>query len=59
MPWMTLGNWFVPLSLRQVFEAAWTSLNTISFTVFCDSEPLLRTVRCLTVAKTLSLSTPK
>ena len=55
MPSMTLGNWFLPFSLRQVFESAWTSLKTISFTVFCDSEPLVRTVRCLTVAKTLSV----
>ena len=54
-PWMTLGNWFSPFSLRQVLAAAITSLNTISRAVSCDSAPLVRTVRCRTVAKALSI----
>src|ERR671912_303494 len=54
-PRMTLGNWFSPLSLRQVLAAAMTSLNTISRAVACDSAPLVRTVRCRTVANTLSI----
>ena len=29
-PWMSLGNWFSPFSLRQVFAAAMTSLNRTS-----------------------------
>ena len=52
---MTRGNWFVPLSLRDFFDAARTGAKTISFAVFCDSAPLVRTVRCRTVAKTLSI----
>jgi len=54
-PWTTLGNWFSPFSRRQVLAAAITSLNTISRAVSCDSAPLVRTVRCLTVANTLSI----
>ena len=50
-----LGNWFSPFSRRQVMAAAMTSLNTISRAVSCDSAPLVRTVRCLTVANTLSI----
>ena len=42
---MTRGNWFVPLSLRHFFEAALTRVKTISFAVFCESAPLVRTVR--------------
>jgi len=42
-------------SLRQVFDAAITSLKTIKRAVSCDSAPFIRTVRCLTVAKTLSM----
>src|SRR5439155_2457672 len=44
-----------PFSRRQVFAAAMTSLNTISRAVSCDSAPLVRTVRCRTVANTLSI----
>ena len=52
---MTLGNWFSPFSRRHVFAAVVTSLKTISPAVSCDSAPLVRTVRCRTVATTLSL----
>ena len=55
MPWMTLGNWFSPLSLRQVLAAAVTSLNTMSRAVSCDSAPLVRMVLWRTVANTLSI----
>ena len=42
--------------LRQlVFAAAITSLNTISLAVVAESAPLVRTVRCRTVANTLSI----
>jgi hypothetical protein len=44
-PAITFGNWFLPISRRQVFEAAITSLNTISRAVVEESEPLVRTVR--------------
>jgi hypothetical protein len=44
-PAITFGNWFSPISRRQVFEAAITSLNTISRAVVEESEPLVRTVR--------------
>ena len=54
-PWTTLGNWFSPFSRRQVFAAAMTSLNIMSRAVSCDSAPLVRTVRCRTVANTLSI----
>ena len=54
-PWMSLGNWFSPFSLCQVLAAAMTSLNTMSRAVSCDSAPLVRTVRCRTVANTLSI----
>ena len=54
-PWTTLGNWFSPFSRCQVLAAAITSLNTISRAVSCDSAPFVRTVRCLTVANTLSI----
>jgi hypothetical protein len=37
------------------FEAARTKVKTISFAVLCESAPLVRTVRCRTVAKTLSI----
>jgi hypothetical protein len=30
-------------------------VKTINFAVFCDSAPLVRTVRCRTVANTLSM----
>jgi hypothetical protein len=43
------------LSRRQVFDAAMTSLKTISLAVVVDNEPLVRTVRCRTVANTLSI----
>ncbi|CAO3425018.1 hypothetical protein [Azospirillum doebereinerae] len=52
---MTLGNWFSPCNRRQVFAAAVTSLKTINSAVSCDSAPLVRKVRCRTVAKTLSM----
>ena len=54
-PAMTFGNWFSPFNRRQVFAAAMTSLNTIRRAVSCDSAPLILTVRCLTVANTLSI----
>ena len=54
-PSMTFGNWFSPFSRRQVLAAAMTSLKTISLAVSCDSAPLVRTVRCRTVANTLSI----
>ena len=54
-PWTTLGNWFSPFSRRQVLAATMTSLNTMSRAVSWDSAPLVRTVRCLTVANTLSI----
>jgi len=49
-PATTFGNWFSPFSRRQVFDAAMTSLNTISLAVVAESAPLVRTVRCRTVA---------
>ena len=51
-PATTFGNWFSPFSRRQVFAAAMTSLNTISLAVVGESAPLVRTVRCRTVANT-------
>jgi hypothetical protein len=54
-PAITFGNWFSPISRRQLFAAAITSLNTISRAVVGDSAPLVRTVRCRTVANTLSI----
>src|SRR4051795_12057393 len=48
-PATTLGNWFSPFSLRQVFAAAITSLKTISRAVEDDSDPLVLTVLCRTV----------
>ena len=54
-PWTTLGNWFSPFDRRQVFAASATSLKTILFAVFCDSDPFVRTVRWRTVAETLSI----
>src|SRR6476619_5807099 len=43
-PATIFGNWFSPFSLRQVFEAAITSLKTISLAVDGDSDPLVLTV---------------
>ena len=54
-PAITFGNWFSPISRRQLLAAAITSLNTISRAVVGDSEPLVRTVRCLTATNTLSI----
>ena len=54
-PAITFGNWFSPISRRQLFAAAITNLNTISRAVVGDSAPLVRTVRCRTVANTLSI----
>ena len=54
-PATTFGNWFSPFSRRQVFEAAITSLNTISLAVVAESAPLVRTDRCRTVANALSI----
>ena len=54
-PSITLGNWFSPFSRRQVLAAAITSLNTISLAVSWDRAPFVRTVRCRTVANTLSI----
>jgi hypothetical protein len=42
----------VPFRRRQVFDAAQSSLNTIILAVVDDSEPLVRTVLCRTVANT-------
>src|SRR3954470_2733393 len=53
-PATTLGNWFSPFSLRQVFAAAITSLKTITRAVEDHSDPLVLTVLCGTVANTLS-----
>jgi len=36
------GNWFSPFSLRQVFEAAITSLKTISLAVDGNNASLTR-----------------
>ena len=47
-PVTSFGNWFCPWRLRQVRDAALTSLNTISRAVCCASAPLVRTVRCRT-----------
>src|SRR3979490_1221781 len=44
-PAMTFGNWFVSLSRRQVFDAAQSSLKTISLAVVGDNEPFVRTAR--------------
>src|ERR671916_1388735 len=55
MPVITLGNWFSPFSRRQVREAAMTSVKTINLAVFSDRAPFVRTVRCRTVANTLSM----
>ena len=55
-PATIFGNWFSPFSLRQVFEAAITSLKTISRAVDGDySDALVLTVLCRTVANTLSM----
>ena len=43
-PAITFGNWFSLISRRQVFDAAITSLNTISRAVVGDNAPLVRTV---------------
>ena len=50
-----LGQLVLALQLVPSLAAAMTSLNTISRAVSCDSAPLVRTVRCRTVAKTLSI----
>ncbi len=55
MPSTTRGNWFAPFSRRHFFEAARTRVKTISFTVFCERAPFVRTVRRRTVANTLSI----
>ena len=44
-----------PFNRRHVFAAALTSLNTMSVAVFADRAPFVRTVRCRTVANTLSI----
>src|SRR5712672_2398268 len=54
-PWTTFGNWFSPFNRRQVFAAAVTSLNTMSLAVLVDRAPFVLTVRCRTVANTLSI----
>ena len=54
-PVITFGNWFCPFKRRQVREAAISSLKTISKAVCCERAPLVRTVRCRTVANTLSI----
>ena len=50
-----LGNWLWPSSLRQLFWAASTSLNTIASAVLFERQPFDRMVRCRTVAKVLSI----
>src|SRR5215212_9222891 len=52
---MILGNWLWPSSLRQLFCAASTSLNTIASAVLFERQPFERIVRCRTVAKVLSI----
>src|SRR3954467_14368188 len=52
---MSLGNWLCPSSLRQLFCAASTSLNTMARAVLFDRQPFERIVRCRTVAKVLSI----
>src|SRR5712671_5937033 len=52
---MSLGNWLWPSSLRQLFCAASTSLNTIASAVLFERQPFERIVRCRTVAKVLSI----
>src|ERR671916_3109350 len=52
---MSLGNWLWPSSLRQLFCAASTSLNTIASAVLFERHPFERIVRCRTVAKVLSI----
>src|SRR5215218_7322286 len=52
-PATTFGNWVSPLSRLQPLAAAMMSLNTISLAVVGESAPLVRTVRCRTVANTL------
>src|SRR6266851_3678056 len=54
-PRTTFGNWFSPFNRRHVFAAALTSLNTMSLAVFADRAPFVLTVRCRTVANTLSI----
>src|SRR5215217_3708307 len=54
-PATTFGNWVSPLSRLQPLAAAMMSLNTISLAVVGESAPLVRTVRCRTVANTLSI----
>ena len=49
------GNWFSPFNRRHVLAAAETSLKTMSLAVLGDSDPFVRTVRCRTVASTLSI----
>jgi len=56
IPSMTFGNWFLPLRRRDNFEAAWIRRKTISLAVFCDRAPFVRTLRCGTVAKRLSIA---
>src|SRR5215467_2955935 len=46
---MSFGNWLWPSSLRQLFCAASTSLNTMASAVLFDRQPLARIVRCRTV----------
>src|SRR3954453_9578904 len=43
---MSLGNWLWPSSLRQLFCAASTSLNTIASAVLFERQPFERIVRC-------------
>src|SRR5271167_866836 len=52
---MSLGNWLWPSSLRQLFCAASTSLNTMASAVLFEKQPFERIVRCRTVAKVLSI----
>src|SRR5882762_2353977 len=54
-PLTTFGNWFSPFNRRHVFAAALTSLNTMSLAVLVDRAPFVLTVRCRTVANTLSI----
>jgi hypothetical protein len=44
MPLITLGNWLLPFSLRQVRGAAVISLKTMITAVPLDRHPLVRTV---------------
>jgi len=55
MPWMTFGNWFLPLGLNHRFSASFMSLKTITLAVLRFRQPLVLLVLWRTVAKVLSI----